>query len=87
MSVMRPCKVTPTCVITINLSSVITINRSDTRLAGKDMAFKDLPHSLEAVDVEGASQPQNPAEPVHKVLYVTCCLALPTCSCDAPQCT
>ena len=40
------------------------------------MAFKDLPHSLEAVDVEGASHPQNPAEPVHKVCPVTCCLAL-----------
>ncbi|KAK9835245.1 hypothetical protein WJX81_008484 [Elliptochloris bilobata] len=34
---------------------------------GRDNAFKDLPHSLEAVDVEGASQPQSASEAVHKV--------------------
>ena len=37
------------------------------RRAGKENAFADLPHSLEAVEVDGAAQPLGLAEPVHKV--------------------
>jgi hypothetical protein len=37
------------------------------RRAGKENAFADLPHSLEAMEVDGAAQPLGLAEPVHKV--------------------
>jgi len=42
--------------------------------AGKENAFADLPHSLEAVEVDGAAQPLGLAEPVHKVRRRRGCL-------------
>ena len=75
-SVIVICSYTVTPSLCIQRQSQLALhNCSAALLAGKDMAFKDLPHSLEAADVEGASQPQNPAEPVHKVRHATCCFA------------